>query len=57
VAARGRHPTGKEEILVHNVSELEGINPEKQVVRISSSSGKKKRLEIKQRAEELKLDV
>ncbi len=57
VMARGLHPTGKEEVLVHNVGELEGLNPETQVVRISASSGKKKRLEIKQKAEELKLDI
>ncbi len=54
---RGLHPTGKEEVLVHNVGELEGINPETQVVRISATSGKKKRLEIKQKAEELKIDI
>ncbi len=57
VATRGLHPTGKNEVLVHNVSELEGINPETQVVRISSSSGKMKRLAIKKRADELKIVV
>jgi len=57
VLARGLHPTGKEEVLVHNVGELESLNPETQVVRISATSGKKKRLEIKQKAEELKLEI
>lgn len=54
---RGFHPAGKEEVLVHNVSELDGINPETQIVRISAKSGKKKRIEIMKKAEELKLDV
>lgn len=56
-SVRGLHPTGKEDVLIHNVSELDGINPETQVVRISATSGKKKRIEIMKKAEELKIDV
>ncbi|MEM5778509.1 MAG: 50S ribosomal protein L32e [Candidatus Aenigmatarchaeota archaeon] len=54
---KGLHPSGFEEILVFNVKDLEKINPQKQAVRIASKVGKKKRLEIMKRAEELKLKV
>ncbi|MEM5872279.1 MAG: 50S ribosomal protein L32e [Candidatus Aenigmatarchaeota archaeon] len=54
---KGLHPSGFEEVLVFNVKDLEKINPQKQAVRIASKVGKKKRLEIMKRAEELKLKV
>lgn len=53
VKTRGLHPSGFEEIKVHNVSELESINPKTQAARIGSTVGTKKRLEIEKKAKEL----
>ena len=54
---KGLHPSGFEEFLVYNLKDLEKINPEKQACRISATVGKKKRLEIMKKAEELKIKV
>jgi large subunit ribosomal protein L32e len=54
---RGLHPSGFEEIHVHNVNDLENLDPKKQAVRISSTVGTKKRITIEDRAEELGLRV
>ena len=54
---RGLHPCGLKEVLVHNPKELEKVDPEREVVRISSRVGKKKRIEIIKKAEELKIKV
>ena len=54
---RGLHPSGYEEILVHNIKELESADPKKQVVRIASSVGTKKKIELLRRAEELGIVV
>ena len=56
-AARGLHPSGFEEILVHKADQLDGIDPEKQAVRIGSSVGNRKRSRIHERADELGLRV
>ncbi len=53
---RGLHPSGFEEVLVHNVRDLEGITP-RQAVRISHTVGERKRADIVGRAEELKIFV
>lgn len=50
---RGRHPSGFEEILVYNVSDLEKIDAEKQAARIGSTVGTKKRVAITEKAKEL----
>jgi large subunit ribosomal protein L32e len=55
--ARGLHPSGFEEKLVANVSDLEGIDPKKQAVRIGGTVGTKKRIAIEDRAEELGIRV
>jgi len=55
--ARGLHPTGKKEVLIHNVKELEALNPKEEVARIASSVGKKKRMEILKKAKELGIKV
>jgi len=44
--ARGLHPSGYEEVLVHNPDELENINPEVQAARIAGTVGTRKRTEI-----------
>ncbi|MEM0100909.1 MAG: 50S ribosomal protein L32e [Candidatus Methanomethyliaceae archaeon] len=54
---RGFHPCGKKEILVHNIKELEGLDSSLYVVRIASSVGKKKRIEIIKKAQSLNLKV
>jgi large subunit ribosomal protein L32e len=51
------HPSGFEEKLVYNFKDLAGINPSKQACRIASSVGKKKRLVMMKKAEELKIKV
>lgn len=52
-AARGLHPSGFEEVLIHNKAGLEGVDPKTQAVRIGSGVGKRKRREIAEAAEEL----
>jgi len=54
---RGLHPSGFEEVLVYNPSDLEKINPKKQAARIASSVGLKKRLMIEERARELNITI
>ena len=54
---RGLHPSGFREVLVHNPKELEGLDPRRQAVRIAGSVGRRKRMEIIKRADELGLKV
>ena len=56
-AARGLHPSGFEEVLVHKADNLDGLDPERQAVRIGSSVGNRKRSRIHDRADELGLRV
>ncbi len=56
-AARDLHPSGFEEVLVHNVDGLEGIDPKVQAVRIGGTVGTKKRMAIQERADELGIRV
>ena len=51
------HPSGLREVLVHNLKELEKIDPKVEAARISHSVGKKKRKELLKKAEELKIKV
>jgi large subunit ribosomal protein L32e len=53
---RGFHPSGFQEVLVHNIKELENINSEC-VVRISHTVGLRKKLLIIEKAKELGLRV
>jgi large subunit ribosomal protein L32e len=55
--ARYLHPSGLKEVLVHNKNELEGLDPEKHIVRIASSVGRKKRIEIIEEAQKLGLKI
>ena len=54
-AVRGFHPCGLREVLVNNVKELE--KAEGCAVRIASAVGRRKRLEILARAEQMSLKV
>ena len=56
-AARGLHPSGFEEVLVHKSDQLDGLDPEKQAVRIGSAVGNRKRSRIHDRADELGLRI
>jgi large subunit ribosomal protein L32e len=56
-AARGKHPSGFEEVMVHNVKDLEGLNPKKQAIRIGHSVGYLKRMYIAIQADEMKLRI
>jgi large subunit ribosomal protein L32e len=44
--ARGLHPSGYEEVLVHNVEEIKKVNPKTQAVRIAHTVGKRERTKI-----------
>jgi large subunit ribosomal protein L32e len=45
-AARGLHPSGYKEVLVHNTKEISEIDPKTQAARIAHTVGKKKRAQI-----------
>ena len=55
--ARGLHPSGHFEILVHRVSDLDGAVPGRDVARIGRTVGAKKREAILERATELGIRV
>jgi len=50
--ARYLHPSGFVEVLVHNVDDIEKIDPKTQAIRIAHTIGAKKRIEISTRADE-----
>ncbi len=54
---RGLHPSGLEEVLVHNPKDLEALDPSKHIARIAHGVGKKKREVIIKRARELGIRV
>jgi large subunit ribosomal protein L32e len=51
-AARGLHPSGFEEVRVHNTDDLEGVDGDRQAVRIASAVGGRKRERIEEVAED-----
>ena len=55
--ARGLHPSGYEEILVHNVAEVNCVKPETQAIRIAHTVGMKKRVLIIAEAKKLGLTI
>lgn len=55
--ARGLHPSGFEEVLIHNVDQLEELDPKRQAIRIGAKVGLRKREAIQEQAEELELRV
>jgi len=44
--ARGLHPSGYKEVLVHNAKEISSIDPKTEAARIAHTVGKKKRVQI-----------
>ncbi|MEM4311431.1 MAG: 50S ribosomal protein L32e [Nitrososphaerales archaeon] len=55
--ARGLHPKGKFEVLINNKKDLEALDPERQIARIASSVGRRKRIQILERAKELGITI
>ena len=51
-AFRGIHPSGYIEVLVHNLKELENLNPKTHAIRVAHTVGKRKRIEIEKVAKE-----
>mgnify|MGYP006251557437 FL=1 len=56
-AARGLHPSGFQEIMVHNPNDLESIDPETQAARVGRTVGGRKRENIHARADELGIRI
>jgi large subunit ribosomal protein L32e len=56
-AARGLHPSGLSEVLIHTHRELEGVDPQRQAVRIAAGVGRRLRERIMARAEELGIRI
>ena len=54
---RGRHPSGFEEVLVHNPGDLEGLDPKRQAIRIGHTVGTRKRIAIKEKADDIGLRI
>ncbi len=56
-AANGLHPSGFEEVMVHNSSDLDSIDAETQAARVGATVGGRKREIIHSRADELGIRV
>ena len=56
-AARGLHPSGFKEVMVHNTGDLESIDPETEAARVGKTVGGRKREQIYNRADELGIRV
>jgi large subunit ribosomal protein L32e len=54
---RNMHPSGFKEVLIYNLNELEKVDAKKEAVKIFHAIGKKKRKEILEKAEKLKIKV
>ena len=55
--ARGLHPSGYTDNVVHNVAELVKLDPKKDAARLGHTVGKRKRIEIIAKATELGIKV
>lgn len=56
-AARHLHPSGFMEVMVHNVKDLERIDPKTQAARVAHKVGMRKRIQIEEKADELKIRI
>ncbi|HIE14359.1 TPA: 50S ribosomal protein L32e [Candidatus Bathyarchaeota archaeon] len=56
-AARYLHPSGFKEVLIHNIEELDGVDPETEAIRIAHTVGYRKRVEIINTAREMGIHV
>jgi large subunit ribosomal protein L32e len=55
--ARGLHPSGCREVLVHNVKEVSDVDPKTQAIRIAHTVGSKKRAQIIAEAKKRKVFI
>ena len=55
--AKGRHPSGFQEVMVYRPADLEGLDPKKQAVRIGHSVGYLKRIHIAIQADEMDIRI
>jgi large subunit ribosomal protein L32e len=51
-AIRGKHPSGFDEVRVHTPDDLDGVDPDREAVRIAAKVGARKRERIEEQAEE-----
>ena len=51
------HPSGKRELIIHNVDELDKVDPRKHIVKLAHTVGYRKRVQIIARAEEKQLQI
>lgn len=56
-SVRDLHPSGFQEVLVHNIDGLNNIDPKVQAARVGGTVGTKKRIAIEDRAEELGIRI
>jgi large subunit ribosomal protein L32e len=56
-ASRDLHPSGFEEVRVHNTDDLEGVDPDTEAVRIASKVGARKRERIEDECEQREIRV
>ena len=56
-AARGLHPSGYRDNLIHNTNELVRLDPKRDAARIAHTVGKRKRIDIINKAIELGIKV
>ncbi len=56
-ATRGLHPSGYEDVLVHNVKEVQEVDAETQAIRIAHTVGKRKRGKILVEARRREIEV
>ena len=56
-AARGLHPSGYTDNIVHNITEVANLDPKKDAARIAHTVGKRKRIEIISKATQLGIKV
>ena len=56
-AIRDLHPSGYNDVLVHNMQELEDLDPAVDAARISASIGKRKKALMLEKASELSIKV
>ena len=54
---RGLHSSGFEEVLIHNPTQLEGLDPKTQAARVGATVGYKKRIDIEKKASELGIHI
>lgn len=55
--ARGLHPSGYNDIIVHNVNELAGLDPKKDAIRLGRTVGTRKRKDIVEEATKMGLKM